>query len=328
MNLQSIERILNLNNETKVIAEFCQNHNGDFKTLERMIEEASLGGARYGKIQMLYSNELTRRPEFEVGGNGPFVRPYNDEFARLSKLDLNTELEFKFRKLCYEVNMIPMVTVFSHKAAKRAFEGGFKAIKIASCDSTSFPLIKTISEFAEEIVISTGGTKWTEIQELAEFLSYHKIKKVTILHCRTFYPLELDSCQLWRMLSLRTLFTSIGWSDHTPQETGVSAAKCAAFLGANIIELHFTVLKPNETKDGPVSRNKQHLQELTRFIEKNSSMQIEELNMEKIPLAQIIGNESDVPSITEIQNRSYYRGRVASINSSNKQIYNWEKWVN
>ena len=39
----------------KIIAEFCQNHNGDFDILKRMVEQASKAGATHGKIQNIYN---------------------------------------------------------------------------------------------------------------------------------------------------------------------------------------------------------------------------------------------------------------------------------
>ena len=35
---------------TKIIAELCQNHNGDIKILEEMVHAASDAGAEYAKI--------------------------------------------------------------------------------------------------------------------------------------------------------------------------------------------------------------------------------------------------------------------------------------
>ena len=35
----------------KIIAEFCQNHNGSFEILSRMLDTASKNGATHGKIQ-------------------------------------------------------------------------------------------------------------------------------------------------------------------------------------------------------------------------------------------------------------------------------------
>ena len=35
----------------KLIAEFCQNHNGDFDLLKKMVEAAAIAGATHGKMQ-------------------------------------------------------------------------------------------------------------------------------------------------------------------------------------------------------------------------------------------------------------------------------------
>ena len=51
----------------KLIAELCQNHNGDEDLLKKMIDEALEGGASHIKLQTIYSDDLTFRPEFENG---------------------------------------------------------------------------------------------------------------------------------------------------------------------------------------------------------------------------------------------------------------------
>ena len=43
----------------KLIAEFCQNHNGSFATLQRMIAAAADGGATHGKIQTIFADDLS-----------------------------------------------------------------------------------------------------------------------------------------------------------------------------------------------------------------------------------------------------------------------------
>ena len=49
----------------KIIAEFCQNHNGDLAVLKDMVWAAAEAGADIAKIQSIRSNELTNRPRFE-----------------------------------------------------------------------------------------------------------------------------------------------------------------------------------------------------------------------------------------------------------------------
>ena len=52
---------------TIIIAECCQNHNGNQETLKRMIHEAADSGADYVKIQAIRSKDLSFRERFEKG---------------------------------------------------------------------------------------------------------------------------------------------------------------------------------------------------------------------------------------------------------------------
>ena len=72
-----------------VIAECCQNHNGDMTLLKEMVHAAAEAGATYCKIQSIQADELTRREECEA------ARPYQAEYDRLKKLDLKFQLNLK-----------------------------------------------------------------------------------------------------------------------------------------------------------------------------------------------------------------------------------------
>ena len=89
---------------TKIIAEFCQNHQGSIEILEEMIESAKSNGATHAKIQGLYSHEITKRTEFENQNSGMY-RPYKNEVERLRKLDLSFETEkwFSIGIQCYQM---------------------------------------------------------------------------------------------------------------------------------------------------------------------------------------------------------------------------------
>ena len=45
----------------QLIAELCQNHNGNFDILEEMVSAAAESGADYAKIQAISSDDLTFR---------------------------------------------------------------------------------------------------------------------------------------------------------------------------------------------------------------------------------------------------------------------------
>ena len=90
---------------TKIIAELCQNHNGDLKILKEMVHAAAESGAEYCKIQSIKSSELTHRKKF---GDGKFEkgktivtkRRFEDELKRLKPLDLTEDAHFKFLEYC------------------------------------------------------------------------------------------------------------------------------------------------------------------------------------------------------------------------------------
>jgi Sialic acid synthase len=75
----------------KFIAELCQNHNGDFDTVCRMVDAAAESGASHVKIQHIYVRNLVYRPEFEEGLHQDGVtrairRPWLSDYDRLQGL--------------------------------------------------------------------------------------------------------------------------------------------------------------------------------------------------------------------------------------------------
>ena len=94
-------------------------------------------------------------------------------------------------------------------------------------------------------------------------------------------------------------------------------------MGAEYIERHFTILKPNESRDGQVSITPQHLRELTQFANMSRDQQKVYLD-EKVPEFQsMLGSETRELSHAELLNRAYYRGRFAT-HVGGKVVYNWE----
>ena len=317
---------------TNIIAEFCQNHNGDLKVLSRMIQEAKFNGASHAKLQGLYSFELTKRPEFEKENqaDGTLLRPYQSEFDRLSKLDLTLEAESMFVQECVKAKIIPMITIFTHAGLERAVNAGFKSFKIASYDCSSRELISRVLEYSDELVISTGATLWHEIELTSQLVSKKKKPKTkfAFLHARTIYPTPLKNINIPRMKFLEYFGWEIGLSDHSrPDVDGLIASKLAIHLGANYIERHFTILERDQTKDGPISINPEQLLELYKFSKMEPQERYKELSKIK-KLAQISFGTSDLEiDIQEVKNAKYYRGRVASWRDS-KQVYSWEPWGN
>jgi N,N'-diacetyllegionaminate synthase len=312
----------------KFIAEFCQNHQGSKDLLQRMLDAAAQAGVSHAKIQGLYSIELTSRKEFENPDSKNY-RPLSSERARLSQLDLSEDDERFFVEEAIARGLTPMITVFTHVGASRAREAGFKSIKLASYDCASLSLIRRLSSWAEEIVVSTGGTAWEDVLETSRFLTELRDNGIqtAMLHARTVYPMSNSEAGLGRMLALRAISEKVGFSDHSsPAVDGLVASKTAIFLGADYVERHFTVLAPEETRDGKVSVNSVQAAELITFGHLPKAEQLNLLMSEGVECLEGISDFSLDPLSQEIENANYYRGRVASIDSHGIPVYSWEEW--
>lgn len=321
----------------KIIAELCQNHNGDPSIIESMVDSALEGGATHVKLQSIYADDLTFRPQFEEGlkANGceySIKRPWKPEYDRLKKLELDNNTFTDFVDMCTDKHVVPLTTCFSINRIPDVIAQGFKELKIASYDCASYQLIRDVADKFDHIYISTGATFDNEIIKTFSILKQSNIAHWTFLHCVTIYPTPLDSLHLSRIQWLKKYSEDVGFSDHTsPTKTDLIGSCAAIYLGANVIERHFTVLDPGKTKDGPVSVNKNQLSMISEFANFSRSEQENWLE-EKLPnwSRLMIGSSERLLSHAEILNRDYYRGRFSSERQQSEVYpfiprYNWEE---
>lgn len=310
-----------------IIAELCQNHKGDLGLLKEMVWAAAEAGATYAKIQSMLADDLTRRERFETGqwdgGKQTAIqRPYQPEYNRLKPMDLDDEAHYLFDEECRKAGILPLTTIFSRTRIPFVANMGWNAVKVASYDCASFPMLRELKERFEHLFVSTGATYDHEIDEAAELLGDHSF---SLLHAVTIYPTPLDELHLRRMQYLQKFTPSVGLSDHTlVRRDGIKASLAALSLGADVIERHFTVLPAEETKDGPVSNGTEELKELVEF----SKLDREEMQAyvrENIPeFESMLGQETRPLSDVEELNRDYYRGRFAN-RVGGEVVYNWEE---
>jgi sialic acid synthase SpsE len=318
---------------TKIIIEICQNHKGDRKILSEMIKQAAKNGADIVKMQSIFSDDLTRREQFEEGktsSDGTVLvikRPFAQEKERLSKLDLSLDDHRFFIKECKKHGIIPMTTIFARNRVQEVASLPWpkRIVKVASYDCPSFPFLRELCEEFDHLIVSTGASYDEEIKKAAALVKKAG-KKLTLLHCVTSYPNTLQMCNLSRTKWLKKYSEKTGWSDHTLIERdGLIAAKAAIVLGADYIERHFTILPVGETKDGPVSITPKMLKELSDFRKKAKRAQERELDKEYPKWREeLLGKEKRKLTHTEKLNRDYYRGRFAARRQDGSYWFNWE----
>lgn len=316
---------------SEIIAELCQNHNGDLKILEEMVHAASESGADFAKIQSLHSNELTHRERFDNGINEGgrtkvIKRPFVDEYERLKRLDLEYDDHLKFLEFCKKYKIKPLTTIFSLSKVDTISNFNFKEVKVSSFDCASHRLIEDIAKKPfQRIIVSTGATFNREIKKTVEILEKYK-KNFTLLHCVSIYPTPLEDANLARINYLKKISKSVGVSDHSNPEKSKNLIPAVSFyMGIDLIEKHFTILNKDQTKDGPVSVNPEQLKELVK-LNKMSKEDIKAYIDDNIDDYKIlIGQENRDMTDTELLNRDYYQGRFASKNKNGETVFNWDK---
>jgi len=313
----------------RLIAEFCQNHNGDFDTLLRMVDAAAEGGATHAKVQTIFADDVAFRDRFEQGQTDPdgtvntIKRPYQAEVERLRGLELSYEQQRRFVDACRAAGLEPLTTAFNLTCIPHISELGWSSVKVASYDCGSLPLIEALAARFQEIILSTGASYDHEIEAAATYLR-DRGTRFSLLHCVTIYPTPLADMNLARLNYLRNLCPSVGLSDHSlVARDGVKAALAAIHLGADTIERHFTVLAPDQSRDGPVSIRKEHLRQIRDFASLSHDDQKHVIDTEIPEFSAMIGAASRPLSHAELVNRDYYRGRFCN-KVDGQQVFNWE----
>lgn len=310
-----------------VIAELCQNHNGDKAILTDMIAAAAEAGADYAKIQAIFVEDLTRRERFEAGVVEDGVtkaikRPYQPEHDRLKPLEVPFELYDWFASQCETAGIKPLTTVFSRNKVDAVAQFGWEAVKVASYDCGSLPLLRELKPRFDHIFVSTGASFDDEIAAAAGVLAGSNF---TFLHCVTIYPTPLDEFHLARMEWLRQFTPSVGMSDHSlVRRDGIKASAVALHLGADVIERHFSILAEDQTRDGPVSINPDQLKTLCDLAHGTPEERKAYVEAYVGDYSTMIGQPQRELSHAELLNRDYYRGRFASHRPDGSIVYSWE----
>ena len=146
-----------------------------------------------------------------------FKRPFRAEYDRLSKLTLSDELVSLFIKTCINKNVIPLTTCFIRADITNIINQGFKEIKVASYDCSSYQMLRELSPKFDHIYVSTGATFDREVIYASSILKKYA-KSFSLMQCTTIYPTQLSQINLDRLKFLNNLSENFGFSDHSATE--------------------------------------------------------------------------------------------------------------
>lgn len=228
-----------------VIAEAGVNHNGSLDLAIKLVDAAKDAGADAVKFQAYKTDHLVTR-EAQKAEYQKKVGKSNSQYDLLKKLELG---ESEIRELFHysqKKGIIFLASAFDVESVELLDQIGVSAFKVASGEITNFPLLECIAEKQKPVIISTGMSSLSEIEEAVSVFTAKGCKDIILLHCVTSYPAKFENLNLKRISFLRQHFDfPIGFSDHT---IGTVTPVAAVSLGAVLIEKHLTL---DKCLDGP-----------------------------------------------------------------------------
>jgi N-acetylneuraminate synthase/sialic acid synthase len=227
-----------MNEESLIIAEVGQNHQGDLKTALEYIRVFAEHGADVIKFQTRDNKYLFSEDAYakEYNSENAFADTYGEH---RETLELNVEWLPLLKKECEKYNVKFMSTPFDEPSLDLICEVGVDIIKVASFDLGNIPFLTKIAKKGLPVVISTGGGEFDVVEKSIKALKLG-VEDITVLHCVSEYPCTHDRLGLETIQKFIDMFPKckIGVSDHF---SGTLSGPVAYMLGARVFEKHVTM---------------------------------------------------------------------------------------
>lgn len=298
--------------KTTVIAEAGVNHNGNIDIALQLIDVAADAGADAVKFQTFSAAQLVSLSAPKAAYQKRTTDSAESQYEMLKKLELSFEHHFILKAYCEKKNIDFLSTPFDSISADFLLNQlKLTAIKIASGEIATAPLLLQIAKHDVDMILSTGMSSLGDIEQALAVIAFGLIRsaekpsilafmkayyssegqaklkeKVTLLHCTSDYPASFDHINLKVMNTLRSAFgLPVGYSDHS---MGIAVPVAAVALGATVIEKHFTLSRDLPGPDQHASLEPAELRNMVKSIR-------------EVELA--LGNHLKIPTPTELETK-------------------------
>lgn len=256
-------------NNTFIISEVGQNHQGDLETARKFIRTFAYEGADAVKFQTRNNRVLFSEDAYNANYTSlnAFAEKYGEH---REKLELNPEWLPILKKDCEDFGVKFMSTPFDEESVDLLMDVGVDLFKIASFDLGNLPLINRIASTGKPVVMSIGGGKSDQISASVDLILKHGTE-LAILHCVSEYPCEYNRLGLSNIPLLQEQFPSciIGSSDHF---NGILSGPVAYMMGARVFEKHVTLNRAWKGTDHSFSLEPDGFRKFVRDIKRTPYM--------------------------------------------------------
>jgi len=215
----------------------------NFEQAKHLIDSAAECGVDAVKLQTYRAETIaSKNAIFDMENTGVM-----SQYDLFKKYEVSEELHREVFSYIESKNLDWFSTP-SHESDVDMLERlGVVAHKIGSDDAINIPFLRYVASTGKSVILSTGMCTLQEIRDSVSAILGEGNERIILLHAITCYPTYPKDVNLSAMLTLQREFPDlvIGYSDHTLSPL---ACVCAAAMGAQMIEKHFTC---DKNADGP-----------------------------------------------------------------------------
>ncbi|MEM9626925.1 MAG: N-acetylneuraminate synthase family protein [Pseudomonadota bacterium] len=241
-----------------VIAEIAQAHDGSLGTAHAMIDAAALAGADAVKFQ-------THIAAAESSPDEPWRVRFSPQdetrFDYWRRMEFSDDHWFGLKTHAEEKGLLFLSSPFSMEAfdlLKRLEVAGWK---VASGEITNVQMLDAMCATGKPLLLSTGMSPLPEIDRTVQRIKAAGAS-LAVLQCSSTYPTAAADVGLNVLNEFKSRYdTAVGLSDHTAT---IYPGVCAAYLGAQVVEVHLTLSKHAFGPDVAASLT---VEDLTRLVE-------------------------------------------------------------
>lgn len=249
-----------------IIAEAGVNHNGSLAMAKQLADVAKAAGADIVKFQTAKPEPVISRFAEKAEYQKAETSEAESQLEMCKRIHLTFDEHAQLKEYCDSIGIAYLSTPFDLDSIDFLQQLGTPMWKVPSGEITNLPYLEKIAATKKPVILSTGMSMISEIEDALTILEDGGAGPITLLHCNTEYPTPIEDANLLAMQDLREQFgLPVGYSDHT---AGIEADIAAAALGAVVIEKHFTLDKALPGPDHKASLSPEELTAMVAAVRK------------------------------------------------------------
>jgi len=245
-----------------IIAEIGINHNGDMSICKELIDVAADAGCDAVKFQKRDLDQVYTQDFLNSHRESPWGTTQREQKAGL---EFEEEQYREIDQYCKEKGVAWFASAWDTNSQQFLRQFDCQYNKVASAMIVHEDLLKRIAEEGKHTFISTGMTKYEDIQKAVDIFKAVNCP-FELMHTVSTYPMKDEDANLNMIKTLREKFQcNVGYSGH---EVGLAVSYAAAALDITSLERHVTLDRAMYGSDQSASVEPAGLRQLIGAVRK------------------------------------------------------------